>query len=243
VNRTFAQKYLPDAAAGRLLPVEFYERRGWQVIGVVDDVRMRGALAEPAQPEMFVTYTQAPRGPAGDPILVVRTRGASTGLVETLRQIVTAEEPSAVLESVMTMDERVMGSLARPRLYAVVLAGFAACALLIAAVGLFGVLSYSVAQRSRELGVRAALGARPAQIVGLVLREGLVIGGLGIAAGVGAALLVTEWMSSFLYGVAPRDAVTFVGVPAGLLLITALACALPARRAARLDPLKVLRAS
>ena len=125
----------------------------------------------------------------------------------------------------------------RPFLFAI------ACALLIAAVGLFGVLSYSVAQRSRELGVRAALGARPGQILGLVLREGLVIGTVGVVAGAGAALLVTEWMSSFLYGVAPRDAMTFVGVPVGLLLITALACALPARRAARLDPLKVLRAS
>jgi predicted permease len=243
VNRAFAQRYLPDHAAGMLLPVEIYKTQGWQVIGVIENVRMRGSLTEPAQPELFVSYTQAPRGPASDPVIVVRMRGASTAMVETLRQIVTAEEPSAVLESVMTMDERVMGSLARPRLYAVVLAGFAACALLIAAVGLFGVLSYSVAQRSRELGVRAALGARPGQIVGLVLREGLIIGGVGIAAGVGAALLVTEWMSSFLYGVAPRDAVTFVGVPVGLLLITALACALPARRAARLDPLKVLRAS
>lgn len=148
-----------------------------------------------------------------------------------------------MLESVMSMEDRVLGSLARPRLYAVVLAGFAGFALTIAAVGLFGVLSYSVAQRARELGVRVAIGARPAQIVGLVLREGLAIGGAGIAAGIGAALVMTRWMSTFLYGVAPRDAATFVLVPAALLLITAIACAVPARRAARLDPLRVLRSS
>jgi putative ABC transport system permease protein len=244
VNRAFAQKYLADGATGRRLPVEIYEGLGnWQVAGVVDDVRMRGALTEPAQPEMFVAYPQVPGGMASQPVLVIRTRGNPALLVEALRQIVAAEEPSAALESVMTMEERVLGSLARPRLYALVLAGFAAFALAIAAVGLFGVLSYSVAQRSRELGVRAALGARPAQIVALVLREGLVICAAGIVAGLGVAFIATSWLSTFLYGVAPRDVLTFVLVPAALLAVAAIACAVPARRAARLDPLRVLRSS
>lgn len=243
VNRAFAQKYLQDGAAGRLLPIEVYEKKGWQIIGVVENVVMRGTLTDPPQPEMFVTYPQVPGGLASQPVIVVRTRGNPEAMAGVLRQIVSAEEPSAVLESVMSMEDRVLGSLARPRLYAVVLAGFAGFALTIAAVGLFGVLSYSVAQRARELGVRVAIGARPAQIVGLVLREGLAIGAAGIAAGIGAALVMTRWMSTFLYGVAPRDAATFVLVPAALLLITAIACAVPARRAARLDPLRVLRSS
>ena len=141
------------------------------------------------------------------------------------------------------MEERVLNSLSRPRLYAIVLAGFAGFALMIAAVGLFGVLSYSVAQRSRELGVRAALGARPAQIVGLVLREGLVICSVGLLIGMAAALAGSRWVSTFLYGVAPHDGLTFTLVPLLLLAIAGAACAIPARRAARLDPLRVLRAS
>jgi putative ABC transport system permease protein len=192
---------------------------------------------------MYVTFPQVPGGLASQPVIVVRAQSDPAALAGVLRQVVTAEEPAATIESVMTMEERVLNSLSRPRLYAIVLAGFAAFALLIAAVGLFGVLSYSVAQRSRELGVRAALGARPVQIVGLVLREGLVICAVGLLIGMALAFAASRWVSTFLYGVAPHDALTFTLVPVTLLSIALVACLIPARRASRLDPLRVLRSS
>jgi ABC-type antimicrobial peptide transport system permease subunit len=122
-----------------------------------------------------------------------------------------------------------------------VLAGFGLFALLIAGVGLFGVLSYGVAQRSKELGIRAALGATPGRIVRLVLGEGLAITGTGIVAGIVVSFAASRALSTFLYGVQPHDRVTLLAAPGVLLLAAGLACFLPARRAARIDPLRVLR--
>jgi putative ABC transport system permease protein len=135
----------------------------------------------------------------------------------------------------------VMLGLAQPRLYALLLGGFAALALVIAAVGLFSVLSYLVAQRSREFGLRTALGARPVDIVRLVVRQGLWATISGAAAGLVAAVALTRSLSALLYGVTPYDELTFVAVPLGLVLVAAAACAAPARRAARLDPLRALK--
>jgi ABC-type antimicrobial peptide transport system permease subunit len=140
---------------------------------------------------------------------------------------------SVALDAVMTLDARLVGTLARPRLYALVLAGFAGFALAIAAVGLFGVLSYSVAQRSREMAIRAALGARPSDLVRLVLREGLVITAAGAAAGLWIASLLARSLTAFLFGIRPHDPLTFVGVPVLLIAIAALACSVPARRAVK----------
>ena len=135
-----------------------------------------------------------------------------------------------------------MSSLSRPRAYALVLGGFAAFALAIAAVGLFGVLSYSVAQRSREIGVRTALGAQTVDVVALVLRSGMAITVAGLAAGLAVAGLLVTSLSKILYGVSPFDPLTFVVVPLVLAFAAALACVAPARRAARIDPIRALRA-
>jgi len=191
---------------------------------------------------MYVSYTQSPNGLASDPTIAIRTRGNPQALVPLLRQILSTQDRAAAADAVMTMEQRVMGSLARPRLYAIVLTGFAGFALAISGVGLFGVLSYSVTQRSKELGVRAALGARPADIVRLVLREGLTISVAGIALGLIGSIVFARWMGSFLYQVKSSDTTTFLIVPLVLLAMAALACLVPARRAAKLDPLKVLRA-
>jgi ABC-type antimicrobial peptide transport system permease subunit len=141
----------------------------------------------------------------------------------------------------MTMEDRVMANLAKPRLYAVVLVGFSAFALAIAGVGLFGVLSYSVAQRTREIGVRTALGARPADIVRLVLRQVAAILVGGVAVGVWVALAAARSLTTVLYGVNPHDLPSFVAVPLALAVVTAIACVVPARHAARIDPLRALR--
>jgi putative ABC transport system permease protein len=126
-------------------------------------------------------------------------------------------------------------------LYAVVLAWFAVSALLIAGVGLFGALSFSVAQRSREIGVRSALGAQARDIVALVLRQALWIVGLGMLVGLSAALAGVRLLSAFLFGISPHDALTFAAVPILIVIVGAVACIVPARRAARVDPLVALR--
>ena len=134
-----------------------------------------------------------------------------------------------------------MQSLSRPRAYALVIGVMAAFSLTIACVGLFGVLSYSVAQRTREIGVRTALGARTGDIVSLVVRSGLTIVFTGLAGGLAAAALLVQSLSKILYGIRPFDPVTFAIVPLFLLLAAAVACVAPARRAARIDPLRALR--
>lgn len=244
VNRAFARKYLSSDAVGRTIPASLFDGKpDWEVIGIVDDILMRPGLTEPAQPELFVSYLQSPIGLRGEPVFAIRTRQDPVSITATLRQIVREQDPTATLESVMTMEERVMDSLAHPRLYAIVLTGFGGFALLIAGVGLFGVLSYGVAQRSKELGIRAALGARPGALVRLVMGEGLAITAIGAVTGMGAALVLTRWLSTFLYGIETHDAFTFVAVPLVLMVVSAAACFVPARRASRADPLRAMKAS
>jgi ABC-type antimicrobial peptide transport system permease subunit len=141
----------------------------------------------------------------------------------------------------MTMEERVMTTLARPRLYAVVLVGFSAFALVIAGVGLFGALSCSVAQRAREIGVRTALGARTIDIVALVARQAAMVAGAGIVTGLALAVAAARSLSAFLYGVTAYDTPTFVGVPLVMVGMAIAACVVPARRAARIDPMTAIR--
>ena len=246
VNRAFARRYLDNVALGRRLPAGLDHARNeqqWEVVGVVEDVRMRN-LTDAPQPEIFVSFAQLTSGvQASDPTIVVRTTGDAAAFVPRLRDAVRQEDPSVALDAMATMEQRLLGNLARPRLYAIMLGGFAVFALAIAAVGLFGVLSCTVAQRSREIAVRSALGARPIDIVMLVVGQGLAITGIGLVAGVAAALILTRSISTFLYGVDVHDRVTFVAVPLLLLAVAAVACFVPARRAARLDPLRVLKGS
>jgi putative ABC transport system permease protein len=213
------------------------------VVGVIDD--MRQDVDSPPQPEIFASMKQVTTQSTNlgfDPILVIRTAADPTTHVPTLHRLVKEEAPTLALDSVMTMEDRVMTSLAKPRLYAVVLAWFGVFALLIAGVGLFGVLSFSVAQRTREIGVRSALGAQARDIVTLVLRQTLWIVGIGVLFGLVAALSGVRLLSAFLYGISPHDALTFVAVPIVIVAVAAIACLVPARRAARVDPLTALRA-
>jgi ABC-type antimicrobial peptide transport system permease subunit len=249
VNRSFARKYLGDQPIGALVPWRETHPGsvagadiGWEVVGVVDDVRQPAGDAQ-GLPEIMASYAQA--GPDAtrqfDPVLVIRTSRDPTSYVATLRQLVRAHDPTLALDSVMTMEERVATSLAAPRTYAFLVGGFAVFALIIAAVGLFGVLGYTVAQRSREIGIRAALGASPRAIVGLVIRQALGVTAAGLLIGLALALVAVQTLARFLYGIAPRDPSTFAAVAALVLLVAAAATVVPARRAVTVDPLKVLR--
>lgn len=250
VNRSFAERYLGDRPVGMRIPwygaragLRFKEEASEsEIVGIVEDVR-QGAVDAPRQPEIIAAYAQVRPDTirAFDPILIVRTAGDAERLVPLLREFVREQDPALALDSVMTMDQRIATSLARPRIYALLVAGFAGFAALIVAVGLFGVLAYSVALRVREIGVRTALGATPSEIVSLVLGQAVWVTAVGLVAGLGAAYVTVRWMSTLLYGVGPHDAATFAGVATLLLVIAALASIGPARRAACVDPLSVLR--
>lgn len=250
VNRTFARQYLGAQAVGARIPpggpraglLAFTDPKAdWQVVGVVDDMR-QDTLGGEAQPEIFASFQQLTPGAMRiDPILVLRTTADPAALVPNLRAAVRAAAPWLAVDSVMTMEDRVAESLARPRLYAVVLTWFGGFAVLIAAVGLFGVLSFSVAQRTREIGVRSALGAQLRDIVGLVVRQALWIVGAGLTLGLAMALGAVQWLTAVLHGLSPYDTVTFVVVPLAIGATAIVACVGPARRAARVDPLSALR--
>ena len=251
VNREFSRKYLDGQALGWSLPGSTKDGKtndmAIRIVGVVDDT-VRHSVTDTPQPIIYgVTRRTASDGnTAGvsdsDINLIIRTSSDPRALVPTVRDIVRAAAPAAPLESVMTMRDRVAGSLANPRLYTVVLAAFASFALIIAGVGLFGVLSYTVAQRRREIGVRAALGATARDIIVLVARQSLAIVAAGLAVGLLASAWATRLLGTLLYGVTPHDAISFAVVPAVLVVVALAATLVPARRAARVDPARVLRA-
>jgi len=251
VNRSFARTYLTDHPVGQRIPRPRSGSAGlrfrasdvdWEVVGVVDDLR-QDSVEAPRQPELFAALQQVlPTSIRSfDPIVILKTKTDPLSLVPSLREAVRREAPGVALDSVMTMEDRITNSLARPRTYALLLGLFAIFAMLISGVGLFGVLSYTVAQRSREIGVRTALGAQGRDIVRLVLRQAVATAAAGIVLGLVVAAGSVRSLSTLLYGVTSYDAVTFVVVPIVLVVVTIVACVVPARRAARVDPLIALR--
>lgn len=245
VSRSFARQYLGPEPLGKRVPLRSGRIRAVaeaEVVGVVDDVRQT-SVTEPAAADLFIAYRQFPDWwTRGSIIFVVRTTDDPLAHVEALRTAVREQDATVALDSIMTMDARVANSLTKPRLYAVLLVAFAAAALAIAAVGLFGLLSYVVAQRSREIGIRTALGARLSDIVALVLRQGTAISVSGITAGLCAAYVLTRYLSSFIYGVDRADIVSYLTVGFAVGLVATIASIVPAWRAARIDPLVALRA-
>jgi putative ABC transport system permease protein len=245
VNETFAKRYLGSTPLGAKVPIVAYAQRDdspeASVIGVVRDVQYVTSR-ERVQPEMYYSYRQMGyRLPVPAVTLLARTTGGTAAAAAAIRSAVREADRQLVADLVMPLDQRVLSTLARPRLYAVVLGGFAAFALIIAVVGLVGVLSYSVAQRARELAIRSALGARQHDLLLLILRQGLGVTMVGLAGGLVASVWLTGLVSTQLYGVQPHDLVTFVSTSVLLLAVGAAASLMPARRAARTDPLRVLR--
>ena len=246
VNESFARQFLGPSPIGAEIPVAGYNPTdgpalGSTVVGVVEDVRyVTGSRL--SQPELYYDYRQLRGGlPVQVVTLLARTPGEVSPIAAALRGIVRDADPRLVADAIQPLEQRLLATLARPRLYATVLGAFAALAMAIAAVGLFGVLSYSVSQRSRELAIRSALGAGRAAIFGLVLRQGLAVVGAGAVVGLIASSWLSRLLATQLYGVTPSDGVTFVVVPLVLLAVGVAACLTPALRAARLDPLRILR--
>lgn len=246
VNETFVRMYLTDGrpTVGRQWTNFGREDGTAEIVGVVADVLSDGPASQ-AQSEIYrVVTSAAPMNERARTNLnfVVRTTGDPLALTPQLRDAAKAIESTAALDRVGPLAARVSDSVGEPRLAAAVLIAFAVLGLLLAATGLYGVLSYNVSTRRREMGVRAALGARRKDLMGLVLRQGLGVTAIGLVIGLVAAALLTGLMETMLFGVEALDVVSFLAAPAVLLLVALLACLVPAMRAAGTDPAVALRA-
>jgi putative ABC transport system permease protein len=206
------------------------------VVGVVSDVRQSG-LAGDVLPEVYSPDLDD----SGEALsFVIRVTGKPAGLIAAVLGVVAAVDPNQPLHNVMTMEQRLADTTTSPRLNASLLGGFAAVALLLAVVGIYGVMSYAVVQRRREIGVRMALGAQRSDLLGLIIHGGLRLTLLGVAIGLAGAFVLTRYLSNLLYSVKATDPVTFVVVSLALVGTALLACWLPARRAARVNPMEAL---
>ncbi len=246
VNETLARTYWSGQdPIGKRLRMGSKEGRPWMtVVGLLKDERHNGVTAA-IKEKFYVPYAQFPRARDGDAArgmtIVVRAGGDPMSLVGPIRAEVRRLDPSLPVANARPMTEVVDASLATPRLTGSLLSIFAGLALLLAGVGVAGVLSYLVSRRRREIGIRLALGASRANVLGLVIRRGVAYAAAGITVGAVAALFLTRLMEGLLYGVAPRDPATFAAVTGLLLAIAVAASAIPALRAARVDPLEALR--
>jgi putative ABC transport system permease protein len=237
VNETFARRFFPgEDPIGKVIETDEDGTRRREIVGVVGDVRFDSLDSHP-EPEYYVPYPQSPETSV---TLVVRAAKDPSSLAPMLREQVRALDPSLPLYAVRTMEEYLAASVADRRVIALLLGSFAAVALALAATGLYGVLAYSVSRRTREIGIRVALGARPGDVLKLVVTQGMLLTLTGVAIGLAGGLLLTRFLSGLLFGVRPTDPLTFAGVSALLAAVALLACYLPARRAARVDPVTAL---
>ncbi|HXD49446.1 MAG TPA: ABC transporter permease [Gemmatimonadaceae bacterium] len=239
VNEAFARRFFPDAnPIGEEFCIDPTNKTYWyRIVGVIGDMHRQG-LERRAIPEYFGPFLPTPNGRVD---VLIRTRRDPVALAPTVRAVVTAELPGSVVPSVSTA-ERQLGAFSAERDFQTwLLSTFAVLAMTLAGVGIYGVVHYAVAERTRELGVRMALGASPAEVMALVLRQGMLMPAAGTAAGIASAAVATRMMSHLLFGVGATDAVTFGGVLATLGAVALVACLVPARRAARIDPMVALR--
>ena len=244
INQSMAKKYFSgqDPIGQRLQTGDPDPKSPWEtIVGVVGDVKYEG-LDEETGPTLYVPYNEGEWTLfSRSMFLVLRTSADPASVTSALRAQIAALDKDLPLTDVRTMPERIDESADRPRFRTLLLGSFAAVAMLLAAIGIYGVLAYSVSQRTREIGIRMALGANPARVVTLVVARGMALVGVGIVLGVAGALALTRLMSSLLYAVSARDPQSFVAVSLLLAAVALLACYLPARVAARVDPMIALR--
>jgi len=242
VSQSLARHYWPlDQALGKRLKPGFSNDAWCTVVGVVGDTKQWG-LGEPSSPAMYLPYPQAPATFMMQSITFVLRAGADpVALASAARRAVQAVDPDLPVFDIATMNQLVYRSASAPRFNTALLGVFAALALVLAAVGIYGVMSYAVAQRTHEIGVRVALGAEASNIIRQMVRQGMMPAAIGIAAGTVGAWAVTRFLSSLLFGVRPTDPITFALVPLLLATVGVLACLLPARRATKVDPVEALR--
>jgi putative ABC transport system permease protein len=245
INETMARQYWPgENALGRRFKIgdpEDPERAWTTIVGIVGDVRQMG-IDEPVKAEMYLPHRQITHNPWFIPRdLAIRTTGDPMTLVGAVRQAIREVDPDQPVSNVATMAEVLGEEASQRRMGMIMLVAFAGLALLLASLGIYGVLAYFVTQHTNEIGVRLALGATPRNILFLVLRKGMGLTLMGVAMGIVASFALTRLMSSLLFGVKASDPLTFVVVPLLLGAVALLACAIPARRATKVDPMIALR--
>jgi putative ABC transport system permease protein len=245
VNETMARTFWPgESPIGRRVRAGGDDNPWMSVVGVVKDVKQQGLDAETGT-ETYFYYPQTARAVGFAPRtmnIVLRTSVLPASLAAAMRETVWALDPTLPVAGLQPMANVLFDSVARPRFLTLLLLVFGSVALALAAVGTYGVMSYTVAERSHEMGIRMALGAKAGSVVRLVMRQGLTVAALGLGVGLVGALVLTKLMSSILFGVSTRDVTTFVSVPLLLTAVAAVACLVPARRATKVDPIEVLRA-
>jgi putative ABC transport system permease protein len=239
VSDAFVRRFFPgEDPIGRRLVFDEPERTPREIVGVVGDVRRNG-LDLDVQPEVYVSYLQSPDRRLN---VILKTDLADPGqLIQPARASLKAFDPNQIVWRTQTLDQLLSTSVAPRRFNMLLLGIFAAVALVLAAVGLYGVMSYSVSWRTQEIGIRMALGAGQADILRLVVRQGMTMALIGLAIGLVGAFSLSRVLRGLLYGVSSTDPFTFAAVSIVLLVVALFACLLPARRATRVDPLIALR--
>jgi predicted permease len=242
INRAFADKYFPgENPLGKHIRVEegddVFDHSMREVVGVVGDIKRKGLTAE-ADPQFYLPFAQAL---ITNPNLVVRTSGDPAAVQSAIRAVVREMDKSVPVYQVSTLEDYISKSAAQPRFQTFLLTCFAGIALTLAAIGLYGLLSYMVVQRTLEIGLRMALGAQRMDVLGMIVRRGLTLTLIGLGAGLAISTAMTRLLSGMLYGIRPTDLFTFAAMTCLLLLVCIAASSIPAYRAARLDPIKTLR--
>jgi len=243
ITETFARQYFPneDPIGKRIKPgISSYENEASvmrEVVGVVGDVRNRNLSTE-SKPAYYVPQTQVP---FSQMVTVVKTVGEPRGLISAATKEVAAMDQDIPLYGVKSMEEYLSASVAAPRFSTTLLSIFAGVALVLTVVGLYGVMSYSVAQRTNEIGIRMALGAQSSDVLLMIVKQGSMLILLGLTIGLVGAYALTRVISSLLFGVTAKDPFTFAAVAVLLAVVALLACYIPALRATKVDPMDALR--
>jgi putative ABC transport system permease protein len=237
INETLAKRYFPNEdPLGKLLKLEGQEAPR-EIVGVIGSVR-HVKLDTEARPEIYAPHTQAPQPTM---TIVVRTTSDPLSLVNAMRGQVAAVDKDQPVYDVKTMDQYLAESVAQPRFRTMLLAVFAVVALILATIGIYGVISHSVSQRTHELGIRIALGAQPRDLFKLVVGQGMLLAAEGIAIGLIASIYLTRIMSGLLFGVSTTDPTAFIAIPLLLIGVAFVASYLPARKAMKVDPIVALK--
>jgi putative ABC transport system permease protein len=238
INENMAKKYFPDEdPMGKRINISNGPDSYREIVGIVGDVKHYG-LDAPSPAQMYEPYLQQPFSSMN---LVIRTSPGGTISSESLRKEVLLIDKEQPISRFTAMEDLISDSVARQRFSMILLAIFAVMALILAAVGIYGVISYSVTQRTNEIGIRMALGAQRSDILRMILRQGMGLALAGVVIGLTAAYLLTRLISSMLYEVSPTDPLTFAGISLLLLMVALLSCVIPARRATNVDPMIALR--